>query len=1177
MRLSSIKLAGFKSFVDPTHVKLASNLVGVVGPNGCGKSNIIDAVRWVLGESSAKHLRGESMADVIFSGSNTRKPVGQASIELVFDNSDGTVGGEYASYQEISVRRKVTRDGQSAYYLNGSKCRRRDITDIFLGTGLGPRSYAIIEQGMISRVIESKPEELRIFLEEAAGISKFKERRRETENRMRHTRENLSRLDDLREELDKQLERLKRQSRAAERYKELKSDERRMTAELSILKIRSLEQSIETQTRELAEASNRFEAALAEQRRLEKDLVSSREQQTERNEALNTVQASFYSIGSEIARLEQGLQHNRELAQRQEQDLNQIDQSLGEIQTHLGMDTTELADLKTFLDEKEPVLALAQKQEHRLYEHYHQTEAVVNQWQADWQEFNRKLAEPSQLAQVELSRIDQIDRQLKQHDSRRDRLNSERQTLDAGPLEAEVAELKLNDEKLASEEQRVRAAVEDNQRQIVEARQQNSQLGHALEHQRAKAQQASEQLGTLRAVQQAALGRGNADISDWLARLELADAPRLAEKIKVSAGWERAAESVLSDRLEAVCVEGFDALAGASVHLPSGSLTALDTGFQGLAGAASSSASGLSTLADKISADWSLDSLLSGIYVADDLDAALAARKSLQASESVVTRDGIWLGAGWLRVSREEDSHAGVLQREQQIRELDKVVEQTQGELSKSREQLDQGEAQLARYEQSRDQVQARLQQIHREHGDVRARLGARQGRLDQIHARLQRIDGELTEVEKHRASEEAERVAAEHRRTEALTALEAMSANRDQLELTGQQMRADVDKARAEARDARSQSHDLALEVRSRGAARQSLEQNLNRLSSQQQHLNERRESIIADMEESKTPLTDLQKSLESSLEQRASVETELTRARQQVGETDNHIRNLEQKRSKAEDAVQTARSGVEHRKLAYQELDVRRKTQTEQLQRECKEAELDAEMVAHELAEDAQAPAWQQELDQITIRISRLGAINLAAIDEYQEQSERKTYLDAQHADLIEALDTLENAIHKIDKETRTRFKETFDKVNTKLQEFFPRLFGGGHAYLELTGTDLLETGVSIMARPPGKRNSSIHLLSGGEKALTAVALVFAFFELNPAPFCMLDEVDAPLDDANVSRFCNLVKDMSDRIQFVFISHNKVTMEIAHELMGVTMHEPGVSRLVAVDVDEAAIMAAS
>ena len=1169
MRLSKIKLAGFKSFVDPTTIHIPTNLVGIIGPNGCGKSNVIDAVRWVMGESSAKHLRGESMADVIFNGSNGRKPVGHASIELVFDNTDGGITGQYAGYNEISIRRQVSRDGTSNYFLNNTRCRRRDITDIFLGTGLGPRSYSIIEQGTISRLIEARPEDLRSFLEEAAGISKYKERRRETENRINHTRENLDRLNDLLEEIEKQLDKLKRQSRAAERYKELKEEERQVKAELlalrySVMHEQSSEREQAIQGRELA-----MQAELAEQRKLEAELEKLRDSLAGANESFNTVQGHYYKLGADVARVEQAIKHNKESRQQQQQELSRAEQTLAEIETHIHIDNTRLQELARDLEALEPELAAATERSEQSVVALKEAEQAMQAWQQEWDEFNRRSAERAQVAQVERTRLDHLERHMQQLDERLRRMDDEQQSLGGQSLGRELQQKAQACEVQETGLTGIQAALDNAVRRIADVRGGLEQREQELSALQSVHHDTRGQLASLETLQQAALGQRSEQVTGWLRSSGLQGAQRLAQEIQAESGWEHAVETALGFYLEAVCIDGLDGTAQLLGSLQQGALALFDTSVP--AETAPSSDKGVA-LASKVTSSWSIGALLDGIYAAESLSQALSMRAGLAGHESIITRDGIWIGKSWLRVARDSDEKAGVLEREREISELATQTREQAASIEVLRQSIAAAREELLVAEAEREQLQSDYNQTQRAVSELRAELAAVQSRLEQQHSRREHVmmESEVLRVEK--ASEAEAQANARIRLQEALDAAAALSLEREERTRQQQHLSRMLDAARESARSDQQSMHELAIRVESMRTAHAATRQSLERMHEQCQQLISRRNELTTVLGQGDTPIVELQTELEQLLSGRMKVEAELGEARKRVADIEHGTRELDQQRIRKERSVSNLREQVEQDRMAWQEIKVRSDTLLEQITA----SGFEYQSLLEQLDESANVERWSERAEKLELRIQRLGPINLAAIEEYEEESKRKVYLDAQHADLVEALSTLEGAINKIDRETRTRFKETFEKVNQGLQENFPTLFGGGQAYLELTGEDLLDTGVTVMARPPGKRNSTIHLLSGGEKALTAIALVFAIFRLNPSPFCMLDEVDAPLDDANVGRYCDMVRKMSEHVQFIFITHNKITMEMANQLTGVTMHEPGVSRLVAVDIDEAVKLAA-
>ncbi len=1168
MRLKCIKVAGFKSFVDPTTVSFPSNLCAIVGPNGCGKSNAIDAVRWVMGESSAKNLRGESMTDVIFNGSGGRKPVGQATVELIFDNSDGTLKGEYAGFSEISIKRKVTRDAQSTYFLNGIKCRRRDITDIFLGTGLGPRSYAIIEQGMISKLIEAKPEELRVYIEEAAGISKYKERRRDTENRMRRTRENLERLTDIRDELERQLSRLERQSKSAEKYTEYKKEERLLKAQLQALRYRVLDEQAKVNQQAISELELNVESFVTDQLHQDGKIEKYRIQYTDLGDKFNDVQGKFYSVGADIARIEQTIQHAQERGRQLQTDLEQVERDCREAEDHMQQDRLKSQELEEELLEIEPELELLQAAEEGSGESLQLSEEAMQEWQTEWDSFNQAAAEPRQRAEVQQSRIQHLEQvqtrlleRIRKLDDEKSGLGDDQEDSDTEELAEQLAEMDM-----MAEDKRGR--VEEFTEQLDNLHDSNSDSSKQLDSLRTQLQSMRGRHASLEALQQAALGEKNGAVSEWLVEQQWDKQPRLAEGLEVHDGWDVAVETVLGNSLQAVCVDALGAVDGVLSGLTQGELVLVETG-----GDYSPSNGNLcSPLSEKVRAGSAACVLMSGIYAVEELSEALSLRKQLQPHESVVTRDGVWLGANWLRVARDTDASSGVIARKQELEELIVEIETTDARVDELTGALDANRERVKDIEQQREQLRRDLNDQNRQYTDISSQLSAKQVRLEQVAVRGERIDSEIKDSREQMDVETESLSEARQILEESIVLMENDTEKRELLLSRRDDIRSKLDDARQRARHDKDRGHELAMRNQSLRTQLDGLKYNMTRLSEQTERMTERRAQLRDSLEDSRDPSEDHKLELEGLLERRLEVEEQLAHARRSVEQVEQNLRKAEQERNRVEQSVQNVRSRLEQQRLNAREVEVQRSTISSQLE----EDNFHLPTLIEQLSEGADDKAMEEEVQSIANRIARLGPINLAAIDEYKIESERKNYLDMQNDELERALNTLEEAIKKIDRETRTRFKETFDQVNTGLQELFPKVFGGGHAYLELTGEDLLDTGITIMARPPGKRNSTIHLLSGGEKALTAIALVFSIFRLNPAPFCMLDEVDAPLDDANVGRYARMVEEMSKQVQFIYITHNKIAMEMAHQLMGVTMHEPGVSRLVSVDVNEAAELAA-
>lgn len=1162
MRLKCIRLAGFKSFVDPTTASFPSNMTAVVGPNGCGKSNVIDAVRWVLGESSAKNLRGESMTDVIFNGSNSRKPISQASIELVFDNSDGGLLGEYAAYGEISVKRKVTRDGQSLYFLNGTKCRRRDITDLFLGTGLGPRSYAIIEQGMISRLVEARPDDLRIFIEEAAGISKYKERRRETESRIRRTHENLARLTDLREELGRQLERLQRQAHAAQRYTEFKQQERQLKAELCAIRWRDLDNNGVHFEQIIAQQETALEALIAEQRHADALIEQIRDSHHDLTEHFNQVQASYYAVAAEIARIEQTITHHQQRSQQLQNELREADYVREEAQQHLAQDQQNLAAVEQQLAQLTPDYEMLMAQAEQASERLMQAQENFERSQKQWEQVAAQSQVPMRQADVQRARISQLQDMLLRLQQRLAKLDAEQASYSDDPYslqleekQAQLLEMQAHNQEQQEQDVLLQHRLQAQRQLISQLQQQQQQLVH-------QEQQVNGEKIKLEALQQAALNPSN-EANQWLAQQQLTELPRLLEQIRVHSRWQSAVELVLGKHLQARVLN----LAQLPEKLPEQGNLLLHFARK------TNNAAPANSLLRQVTTELDLSVWLEQVLVADNIAQARSMLPNLKAGQSVITAQGVWLSNDFLAIEQDNQAQGSVLERAEQIEALTQQLTALAQQLHSLNQQLEQAKQQLLELEQQQ-QMQRDLSVVQNNAvAKLQSEIAILHNQNQQWLERSAQLQIELAEAAENLAIEQENLASAELLLAEANEQIAQFSEQQEQLQAQREQARQQLEQQRAQLSKVQNQAHQVEVMLKSLSVEEKSIRQALERLEQQFSKALARHEQLSFDLASGQSPVDELKAKLEEQLSIRLERDDELRNARTKLEESDLQVREQERKRTQAEQQAQVLRSQVERQRLDLQTVDVKRKTLQEQLRSEG----YDLDSVLLLLAGDASESAWQSQLEQVHERITRLGAINLAAIEEYSQQSERKNYLDAQDADLNEALSTLENVIRKIDKETRNRFKETFDQINNGLQSLFPKVFGGGQAYLQLTGEDLLDTGVAIMARPPGKKNSTIHLLSGGEKALTALALVFAIFQLNPAPFCMLDEVDAPLDDANVGRYARLVKEMSATVQFIYITHNKIAMEMADQLLGVTMHEPGCSRLVAVNIEEAAAMAES
>jgi chromosome segregation protein len=1148
MRLKHIKLVGFKSFVDATKVPFPHQMTCVVGPNGCGKSNVIDAVRWVLGESSAKNLRGDAMTDVIFNGSGARKPVSQASVELVFDNTDGRIQGEYASYAEISVKRLVTRDGRSDYFLNNSKCRRRDITDLFLGTGLGPRSYAIIEQGMISRLIESKPQELRIFIEEAAGISKYKERRRETENRMQHTRDNLDRLNDVRDELGSQLEKLQRQAAAARRYKDLKEQERKFKAELQALRWLNHEQQAERLRQTIREHEAELERWLAEQRGSERGTLELREQANDSKAELDKVQQHYYQIGNDVTRTEHQLQTLRTQAQQRQQRQQQLEAELTQLDETYQRDVAQEVEINLQLEQLQPELEMATEAAEQAHEAFQQHEEAWLQLQNDYQAFlseQQRYRERKQQLELQQERCaDQLQRTQQQRQEMREQAEQLTMELDQLVQQATKQELATAEAALVTAEQ----ALKQQQEQLLQLRKERDQASEQITELQRQEQQLVGRESSLQTLLASAQADWPEALRAWLSAEGVEPLGQVRDLLEIDDSWRLAAEQACHAWLDAYVLE----------KAPADWPEQLGARLVVLSDAKPPTES----LAARVKGPLQHWSLLQQITLCTD--GRQASQRSLTQPHSLaLTKQGQLWSAGGYQAAQVTAQQSQLLQQQeleqtsQQLAELRATLATKQEQLNRLKQQREVGEEALALAQTAVNEAQANA-------ATWREKSRWQSEQQAQLQAKLERLDEQQQELVE--SAETLQLQLEELRGASAELAAEQPADDESEWQRKREQLQAERQQLRDRAQQSQHHLQDQKLQVEQLKSQLQHMQTLLERLRAQQQQAREQLASLAdGSAVEEETEVLALQ--LEELLQQREQVDEERRRWADQLADIEQQLHDVSSGAKGVETQIEKARQQVQSSQMELAAVQERSRNVLAVLD----DMQQPLKPVLEQLSEDAEENKWQHEVERLQSAIGRLGAINLAAIEESETLAERKEYLDQQHDDLSASLETLEAAIRKIDRETRQRFKTTYDAVNSGLQELFPKVFGGGSAYLELTEDDLLETGVAIMARPPGKKNSTIHLLSGGEKALTALSLVFAIFRLNPAPFCLLDEVDAPLDDANVGRFCRLVEEMSQTVQFIYISHNKVAMEMASHLAGVTMQEPGVSRLVAVDVDEA------
>ena len=1174
MRLTQLKLAGFKSFVDPTVIPVPSQMVGVVGPNGCGKSNIIDAVRWVLGEAKASELRGESMQDVIFNGSGNRKPAARASVEMVFDNSEGRAAGQWSTYAEIAVRRVLTRDGTSSYFVNNQQVRRRDIHDIFLGTGLGARGYAIIGQGMINRLIEAKPEELRVFLEEAAGVSRYKERRRETENRLSDTRENLTRVEDILRELGSQLEKLESQAEVAQQYRDLQADGEKKQFALWFLKESGARGEREKKSQEMIQAQNNLESAIAALRAGEAALESRRQAHYAASDALHAAQGKLYEANAQVGTLEAEIRHVIDSRNRLQGRRDQLNAQIAEWTAQREHCIEQIAVSEEDLAEGHAKTEQARLQAEAAQADLPSVEARVREAASGRDEMRVALSKVEQNLALAAQTQRDADRQLQALEQRRERLQQELREIDA-PDAARLEQ--LAGDRVAGEDQLTQAQHElaALEARLPEADAERSRAQEAMRRDAEGLARLEARLAALLKLQEDVQKQGA--LEPWLARHELAGLSRLWQKLHVEPGWETAIEAVLRERMAALEVRSLDWARAFAEDAPPARLAFYQTPPAAPAPAAPA---GLAPLAGLLRInDPDLRALLNdwlrNVYISSDLAQALAARATLPAGAALVVKAGHLVDAHSVRFYAPDSEQAGLLARQQEIENLQREIKAQQLIADQARAAAVQAEGAWQQASQAVGPARTRVAEITRRVHDIQLEHSRLQQQAEQSDERTARLNEDLAEIAAQEEDLRATREDAEAR-FEALDGELAEHQSRfADAEISGEDLAAQAEAARARLRELERAAQETEFAARGIQARIDDLKRNMQLAADQSQRGQAELEHLQRDLAELDASAS--QAGLQEALEIRAEREEALALARQELDNLSALLRGADEERMQQERALEPLRARITELQLEEQAARLAEEQFTEQLNNR----EVDRETLGQELAampDEWRRASWlQSEVGRISRQIDALGPVNLAALDELTSSRERKNFLDAQQTDLNTAIDTLEDAIRKIDRETRELLQQTFDTVNGHFGELFPRLFGGGEAKLSMTGDEILDAGVQVMAQPPGKRNSTIHLLSGGEKALTATALVFALFKLNPAPFCLLDEVDAPLDDANTERYANLVSAMSEQTQFLFISHNKIAMQMAKQLVGVTMQEQGVSRIVAVDIDSAVQMAAA
>jgi chromosome segregation protein len=1163
LRLTHLKLAGFKSFVDPTTLHLHGQRVGIVGPNGCGKSNVMEAIRWVLGESSARELRGDSMQDVIFNGTINRKQVSRASVELHFDNSFGGaqgVGGQWSQYAEIAVKRVLERDGNSSYLINNTQVRRRDVTDLFLGTGVGSRAYAIIGQNTISRIVEAKPEEIRIFLEEAAGVSKYKERRRETELRLRDTRENLTRVDDIRRELDKQITHLEAQAEVARRYHQLKQQLDTAQQLLWLLKMRQAAGEWEKARKRAESLVNGLEAEMAGLRRAESELEQTRLQHAEAGGKLQQAQAAFYEASSVMSGIEQQFKHaqeNLERAATRERDLA----------AQLTRVNAQMTERGEALAEQERMSKEAEKQGAAALDALETSRAALPEYEVQHRAAQHSLnsahaalAKAEQAYQVTLSDLQHQRRQLDQQHQRRQRLETEKNAI-VLPSQDLLHEKESLQQHAQQQLSGLDAEIAASQEREIALQAELHQMQQSVHEESRRVAQLEAQLGTLHKIQQT-IG-SDARLAEWLAGNHFSRQPRFWQSLRVQPGWETALESALGERLNALVLDTLEQAGSLSTPplavvlcAPTEQTVAAPIGHRLMP--LTQKVEALSSALASVVGDW-----LAGVYAAESYADALQTRMQLSDGEWLACPEGHLVSRTSVRMYAPGSALHGVLERQREVDALERqlpmaraALESHELALKAQQEALAEMRHRLGERRHAHKQLSNQLHTVTLEVQHLKQQRQHAEERLRQFAQELEELSRQITAGEELLHSGEADRAEQE-------SALFQLKQQRDEC----RRVLGNAENALTQARDALRRNEHNAQETEFNI---KTIANKINELKNTVNVLVDQNNDLVRQMQEVHTQrnshdTASMKAALADAIELRRQREESVAELRNQLAGIETSLSETERRRLQSEQGLHPMRDRLEQARLAEQEARLHFEHCRQQL------AGADEAALAAQLEKTLRPADMTSKTAELQQEIDALGAVNLAAIEQLASERERASYLENQAQDLNSAIATLEEAIHRIDRETRGRLQHTFDEVNRNFAELFSVLFNGGQARLELLGDEILDTGILVFAQPPGKKNSTIHLLSGGEKALSALALVFALFRLNPAPFCLMDEVDAPLDDSNTERFCALVKKMSEHTQFVFISHNKIAMEMAQQLIGVTMQESGVSRVVEVDVEEA------
>ena len=1169
MRLTHLKLAGFKSFVDPTTIHLHGQRVGVVGPNGCGKSNVMESVRWVLGESSAREMRADAMDAVIFNGSANRKPISRASVELVFDNSLGGASGEWNQYAEISVKRVIERDKGSTYYINNTAVRRRDVADLFLGTGLGGRAYAIIGQNTISRIVEAKPEELRVFLEEAAGISKYKERRRETELRLRDTRENLARVEDISREMNKQIIKLEAQAVITQKFNALQQAYQLAEAQWWWLRKRDAVLAYEAASQAVEKTVNALEAQMASLRSNEVSLEQTRQQHQEASAQLHTAQAAFYEANAEISNL--GLQvkqsedaRHRLLQQQQQLQGQQVRtaQQQQQIQEQLAEKTASFAAAEQRVVQHEASLQIMQQNLPEQSAHLQTVQQAAQQAQQAVQHCRQQM-------QLEQNNVNFIQRHLTEISQRLQQLKHELEQWALPDIQA------LGEYQQQLSEQQ--SALQQAEQQLVQLRTAEAEQQQALQQSRHLWQQAQRDLHQLEAEIQSLQKlqksmQQDQQLEPWLQKTGLQAVARLWQVVQIDSQWQGALEAFLGHKLNALLPENLPDIS--QLPHPQAAQAVLNTAevsaapidqWQGLPSLYS-----LLTLRQPQIA-VALQHWLTGVYVLDDVQQLSEYQHKLPAGFSLLTRGGDVYQRYSVVFHGRQSQMQGVLERQQQLDTLQANLAHSQEKVVTAQQQMQLLEASLQTVRQQQQQTHQHIKQLTTGTHDTQMQISHLQQAHDNALQRQAALQQEVVQAEMRQAEVTAEAAQIQAKIADYQSQMAGLEQAARETQAQKQQMEQSYFNLRDAVQQAEKTHQSQVFERTLLENAVNDLQQRLMQSTQESEHLQYR----LAETEQALaiSNMDTLKANLAQALTRQHDCEQALSKARNLLTEYDTALQTQERNRVQIEQQLHPLRDAVEQQRLKQQEC----RLQVEQCQQALAETGLDEVLIQQGLSMDSQTQLLAQTTQTLQQQIQQLGPVNMAAIEELAAENERKGYLDSQLQDLLTASETLEEAIQRIDRETRGKLRATFDEANRHFGELFHTLFNGGQAKLELLGDEILDTGVQVFAQPPGKKNTTIQLLSGGEKALTAMALVFALFRLNPAPFCLMDEVDAPLDDSNTERFCQLVRVMSEKTQFLFVSHNKITMEMSQQLIGVTMQESGVSRIVDVDIDEAIRMHAA